>query len=173
MRWFWIDRFTELVSGETATAIKTISLSEEHLHDHFSGIPTMPNSLILEGMAQTAGMLVSQYNAFKERVILAKVPRLVFHCRGVPGDTLTYHAQLEAIEESGARAITTSHIGGRLQAEAEILFAHIDRETAHRPLFAGEDFGDILKSLRIFEVGRNPDGSKLSYPEHLLSQASP
>ena len=59
MRWFWIDRFSELVSGKTATAIKTISLSEEHLHDHFCGIPTMPNSLILEGMAQTAGMLVS------------------------------------------------------------------------------------------------------------------
>ncbi len=123
-------------------------------------------------MAQTAGMLVSQYNAFKERVILAKVPRLVFHCRGVPGDTLTYHAKLEAIEETGARAITTSHIGERIQAEAEILFAHIDRETAHRPLFAGEDFGDLLKSLRIFDVGRNPDGSKLNYPEHLLSQTS-
>ena len=172
MRWFWIDRFTELVSGETATAIKTISLSEEHLHDHFCGIPTMPNSLILEGMAQTAGMLVSQYNAFKERVILAKVPRLKFHCRGVPGDTLTYHAKLEAIEETGARAITTRHIGERLQAEAEILFAHIDRETAHRPLFEPGDFGDLLKSLRIFEVGRNADGSKLEYPEHLLSQTS-
>ena len=53
MRWFWIDRFTEVVSGKTATAIKVVSLSEEHLHDHFLGIPTMPNSLILEGMAQT------------------------------------------------------------------------------------------------------------------------
>ncbi len=72
MRWFWIDRFTEMVSGQKATAIKTVSLSEEHLHDHFLGIPTMPNSLILEGMAQTAGMLVSEYNDFRERVILAK-----------------------------------------------------------------------------------------------------
>ena len=172
MRWFWIDRFTELVSGETATAIKTVSLSEEHLHDHFLGIPTMPNSLILEGMAQTAGMLVSQYNAFKERVILAKVPRIVFHCRAVPGDTLTYRAKLEAIEESGARATTTSHIGDQIQSEAEILFAHIDRETAHRPLFAGADFGDLLRSLKIFDVGRNADGSPITYPEHLSPQSS-
>lgn len=172
MRWFWIDRFTEFVSGRTATAIKTISLSEEHLHDHFSGIPTMPNSLILEGMAQTAGMLVSEFNEFRERVILAKVSRLIYHCRGVPGDTLIYRAGLEAIEETGARVTTTSHIGDRLQAEAEILFAHIDRETAHRPLFEPGDFGDLLRSLRIFEVGKKADGSKLQFPDHLLSEAS-
>ena len=172
MRWFWIDRFTEMVSGQMATAIKTVSLSEEHLHDHFLGIPTMPHSLILEGMAQTAGMLVSEYNEFRERVILAKVHRLVYHCRAVPGDTLTYPAKLEAIEETGARAITTSHIGDRLQAEAEILFAHIDRETAHRPLFQPNDFEDLLRSLRLFEVGKKADGSKLELPETVDSKSS-
>ncbi|MEK6246816.1 MAG: beta-hydroxyacyl-ACP dehydratase [Planctomycetales bacterium] len=168
MRWFWIDRFTEVVSGKTATAIKTVSLSEEHLHDHFLGIPTMPNSLILEGMAQTSGMLVSEYNDFRERVILAKVSKLLYHCRAVPGDTLTYRATLDAIEPNGARARTTSHIGDRLQAEAEILFAHIDRETAHRPLFQPGDFADLLRTLKIFEVGRKQDGSKLTVPDHLL-----
>lgn len=167
MRWFWIDRFTEMVSGQKATAIKTVSLSEEHLHDHFLGIPTMPNSLILEGMAQTAGMLVSEYNDFRERVILAKVPKLIYHSRAVPGDTLTYRAKLEAIEASGARATATSHVGDRLQAEAEILFAHIDRETAHRPLFHSSDFGDLLRSLQLFNVGQKADGSKLTFPEHV------
>tara|TARA_Y100000758_G_scaffold273366_1_gene216707 strand:- start:121 stop:627 length:507 start_codon:yes stop_codon:yes gene_type:complete len=167
MRWFWIDRFTEMVSGQKATAIKTVSLSEEHLHDHFLGIPTMPNSLILEGMAQTAGMLVSEYNDFRERVILAKVPKLIYHNRAVPGDTLIYRATLEAIEESGARATVTSHVGDCLQAEAEILFAHIDRETAHRPLFRSSDFGDLLRSLQLFNVGQKADGSKLTFPEHI------
>jgi 3-hydroxyacyl-[acyl-carrier-protein] dehydratase len=83
-----------------------------------------------------------------------------------------YRAGLEAIEETGARVTTTSHIGDRLQAEAEILFAHIDRETAHRPLFEPGDFGDLLRSLRIFEVGKKADGSKLQFPDHLLSEAS-
>lgn len=172
MRWFWIDRFTEVVSGQTATAIKAVSLSEEHLHDHFPGIPTMPNSLILEGMAQTSGMLVSEYNEFRERVILAKVSKLVYHCRAIPGDTLTYRAKLEAIEADGARATTTSHIGDRLQAEAEILFAHIDRETAHRPLFPPGDFVDLLRGLKIFEVGRKSDGTNIRVPDHLLSGTS-
>ena len=53
MRWFWIDRFTEFESGSSATAIKNVSLAEEHLHDHFPGVPLMPNSLIIEGIAQT------------------------------------------------------------------------------------------------------------------------
>ncbi len=167
MRWCWIDRFTELVSGESAEAIKVVSMADEHLHDHFPGIPTMPNSLILEGMAQTSGLLASEYNDFRERVILAKVSKVVFHDRAVPGDTLTYRAKLEAIEPDGARATTTSHIGERLQAEAEILFAHIDRETARRPLFEPRQFGLLLRGLKIFDVGRKPDGSKIEMPPHL------
>ncbi|HUS38393.1 MAG: 3-hydroxyacyl-ACP dehydratase FabZ family protein [Pirellulales bacterium] len=168
MRWFWMDRFTELTSGQSATAVKTVSLSEQQLHDHFFCIPTMPNSLILEGMAQTSGMLVSEYNNFRERVILAKVAKVNFHFRAVPGDTLTYRANLQNIDADGARAATTSHVGDRLQAEAEILFAHIDRETAHRPLFAPGEFLSILRVLKILEVARKPDGSRITFPEHLL-----
>ena len=131
MRWFWIDRFTELVSGQSATAIKNVAMAEEHLHDHFPGIPTMPNALILEGMAQTSGMLVSEYNGFRERVILAKVSKVTFHGRAVPGDTLTYRAKLEAIEPDGAQASTTSHIGDRLQAEADARIAGLTGATTN------------------------------------------
>ena len=59
MRWFWIDRFDEFVRGKHATAVKNVSLAEEHLHDHFPGTALMPNSLVVEGMAQTAGLLVA------------------------------------------------------------------------------------------------------------------
>jgi 3-hydroxyacyl-[acyl-carrier-protein] dehydratase len=57
MRWFWIDRFTEFVRHTRATAIKAVTLAEGHLHDHFPGAPIVPATLILEGMAQTAGAL--------------------------------------------------------------------------------------------------------------------
>ncbi|NIP86865.1 MAG: beta-hydroxyacyl-ACP dehydratase [Planctomycetales bacterium] len=168
MRWFWMDRFTELNSGKSAEAVKTVSLSESALHDHFYCIPTMPNSLILEGMAQTSGMLVSEYNDFRERVILAKVPKVQFYGRAVPGDTLVYRAVLEDIDAEGARATTTSHVGDRLQAEAEILFVHLDRESARRPLFEPGEFLSILRVLKILEVARKPDGSRIPVPQHLL-----
>ena len=169
MRWFWFDRYTEFVSGSHATAIKAIAHSEDQIHDHFPGAGTMPNSLILEGLAQTSGMLVSEFYDFRERVILAKVPKVRFHCRALPGDTLTYRAKIESIEPSGARVTTTSHVGDRLQAEAEILFAHIDRHTPTRPLFTPNDFAKLLRTFDIFKVGRKPDGSLIVMPPELAA----
>jgi 3-hydroxymyristoyl/3-hydroxydecanoyl-(acyl carrier protein) dehydratase len=64
MRWMWIDQILELEPGRRLVAIKNVTLAEEHLHDHFPAagnlppLPVMPASLIIEGMAQTAGILV-------------------------------------------------------------------------------------------------------------------
>ena len=133
MRWFWIDRFEEFESGKRAVAIKNVSLAEEHLHDHYPGAPTMPGSLMLEGMAQTGGILLGQHYDFEHIVILAKVPKLTFHSRAVPGDTLRYEARLEMSNDDGGmtsiRATVTppgSDGPERLVAEAEIVFAHVD-----------------------------------------------
>ena len=169
MRWFWVDRFTELVSGQRATAIKNVSLSEEHIHDHFPGYPVMPTSLIIEGMAQTGGLLVSEFNDFAERVVLAKLAKCVFHTVAVPGDTLTYRAEIQHLGKEGAMVTTTSHVGERLQAEAEIFFAHLDDRSAGKSLFDPELFLAWLRLMGIFEVGRKPDGSPLEIPRHLLS----
>ncbi len=78
MRWIWIDKFVEFHSGQSATAMKNVTLAEEHLHDHFPGFPVMPETLCIEGMAQTAGILVGEAKNFKEKVILAKIKKAVF-----------------------------------------------------------------------------------------------
>ncbi len=102
MRWFWIDRYTEFESGRRATAIKNVSLAEDHLHDHFPGAPMMPNPLVIEGMAQTAGLLVGEHGQFEERVILAKLVKARFHFSPAPGDTLTYRMNIESLQPDGA-----------------------------------------------------------------------
>ena len=66
MRWIWIDRFIEFNSGKSARAVKNLSLAEDHFADHFPGYPVMPACLILEGLAQTGGILVGEANDFKE-----------------------------------------------------------------------------------------------------------
>ena len=88
MRWFWIDRFTEFVRFRRATAVKAVTLTEEYLHDHFPGAAIMPTSLIIEGIAQTAGLLVADAVDFKQQVVLAKVSSATFTRDAVPGDTL-------------------------------------------------------------------------------------
>ena len=58
MRWLWIDRFLEFHPGKSARAVKNLSLAEDYFADHFPGCPVMPAALMLEGLAQTGGILV-------------------------------------------------------------------------------------------------------------------
>jgi 3-hydroxyacyl-[acyl-carrier-protein] dehydratase len=125
MRWFWIDRFVEFESGSSARAIKNVTLSEEHLHDHFPGFPVMPGSLIIEGLAQTGGILLGEMSHFENLVVLAKIPKMTFHSCVCPGDTLSYEVKLTAVREDGGIAECTASVGDRLVAEGEIVFARV------------------------------------------------
>src|SRR3974377_1537466 len=111
MRWYWIDRFLEFESGRCAKAIKNISLAEDHWADHWRRRPVMPSSLIIEGLAQTGGLLVCEHGQFAEKVILAKIPKVQFFCEAVPGDTLTYTNKIEYLKGGGAGFAATSHKG--------------------------------------------------------------
>ncbi len=167
MRWYWIDRFIEFESGRYAKAIKNISLAEDYLHDHFPYYPILPNSLVIEGMAQTGGLLVCEHNEFTEKVVLAKVPKAVFHCEAGPGDTLTYTTRVEYIRPEGAMVSATSHKGDVLHAEAEIVFAHLN-DSRLGSLFEPETFLRMMRLLRAFDVGHAADGGPLRPPARLL-----
>ncbi len=162
MRWYWIDRYTEFESGKHAAAIKGISLSEDHLHDHFPGAAIMPNSLILEGMAQTAGLLVSEYFHFRRDIVLAKVARATFHGPVFPGETLSYRAQIEDLKEDGAFTTIKGHVGSRLQSEAEVFFACLQRGSGGRKLFESCDLLAWLRGLHVFTVGVGRDGQRIT-----------
>jgi 3-hydroxyacyl-[acyl-carrier-protein] dehydratase len=123
MRWFWIDRFVEFKSGSTARAIKNVSLAEDHLHDHFPGFPVMPGSLIIEGMAQTGGILLAEKLNFESLIVMAKVPKATFHSWAYPGDTLTYDARILDAGEAGGIVECSAHVGMRHLADAEYVFA--------------------------------------------------
>src|SRR5438094_1750552 len=119
MRWIWIDRFTEFTSRQSADAIKIVSLAEEHLHDLYPAFPIVPHSLIIEGMAQTAGILVGEARNFEEKVILAKIGKATFHRLVRPGETITFAANVEQLNEQGASIAGTVKVGSELVAEIE------------------------------------------------------
>lgn len=167
MRWFWIDRYTEFESGRAATAIKNVSLSEDHLHDHFPGAPTMPNSLVIEGLAQTAGLLVAEHGAYQERVILAKVARARFHRAATPGDTLVYRTVIDDIHKDGAVCSGTSHVGDQLQGEVQLFFVHLRESTAGKWLFDPAILLTMVKLLGVYDVGRDAAGGPLRMPTTL------
>ncbi len=159
MRWIWIDRFIEFESGVQAQAVKNVSLAEEHLHDHFPGFPVMPGSLMVEGMAQTGGILLGEVRNFEHIVILAKVPRMTFHSWACPGDSLVYTARLLDIRDEGGTVECTAHIGDRLVAEGEIMFAHVDQGEAAAGRIDQKNFVFSMNLLSVMDVGKAGDGT--------------
>jgi 3-hydroxyacyl-[acyl-carrier-protein] dehydratase len=148
MRWIWIDKFVEFHSGERAVAIKNVTLAEEHLHDHFPGFPVMPESLMIEAMAQTSGILVGEAKDFKEKVILAKVKKAVFFDYVTPGDTIKLEAKIESIAPEAASTSGKITLEEKLIAEIDLMFSHIDQNLAGKE-FPEENFvfTDMFKSL--------------------------
>lgn len=156
MRWLWIDRFTQFESGKSAQAVKNLSLAEDHFADHFPGYPVMPAALMLEGLAQTGGILVGEANDFREKVVLAKIPRAVFHREALAGETLTYSTELQQLRPEGASVLGRVHAGGELIGEAEIFFAHLDQARSQQ-VFGDRNFvfsAEFRTLLRGFALGK-------------------
>ena len=154
MRWIWIDKFTQFTSRESATAVKNVSLAEEHLHDLYPAFPIVPHSLIVEGMAQTAGILVGEARNFEEKVILAKIGKATFHRLVRPGETITFAARVQQLNEQGASIEGHVTVGsGDPVADIELMFSHIDQNMAglefpeHNFVFT-EQFTELLKGYR-------------------------
>ncbi|MGL6075572.1 MAG: 3-hydroxyacyl-ACP dehydratase FabZ family protein [Fimbriiglobus sp.] len=139
MRWIWIDRFTNFESGKTATAIKNLSHAEDHFALHFPGYPVMPACFMLEGLAQTGGILVGEVKQFREKVVLAKIPFAKFYAEVMPGEQLTYTATLLDVRPEGAMVAGKITCGDALIGEAEIFFAHLDQSRA-RQAFGDDNF---------------------------------
>src|SRR5947208_9397355 len=108
MRWTWIDRFVAFESGRSAVAVKNLSLAEDYFADHFPGFPVMPAPLILEGLAQTGGILVGEANQYRENVVLAKMSAK-FYREAMAGEQLTYTTKIVDFSETGARVSGQVH----------------------------------------------------------------
>jgi len=154
MRWIWIDKFIEFESGRRAVAVKNLTLAEEHLHDLYPAFPVMPESLMIEGMAQTAGILVGEARNFTEKVILAKVKRAVFDGIARPGQQLRYEATAESITAEAALTTGTVFCDGRQIGSVDLMFSHIDNNMSglnfpKENFVFTEEFKNLLTTYQI------------------------
>ena len=138
--------------------MKTVSLSEEHIHDHFPGFPIMPQSLMLEGMAQTGGVLLGKVHSFKMMVVLAKVPRMTFHSWAIPGDAITYTVKLIDARAEGGMVEVQAHVGDRLVADGEIVYAHVSGKTNAGGSADQNEQGFPVSLMTVLEVGKAGTG---------------
>ena len=142
MRWMWIDRIVDFEANTRLVTVKAVTGDENYLVDQFAddaqstAVAVYPASLMIEGMAQTAGLLVGSVNRFKENVVLAKVVIAQFDCEVLPGQTIRFEARLDRIDKAGA---ATQGIVYRLDppktdfqpiGRIDLMFSHVDRSNS-------------------------------------------
>src|SRR5262249_36210011 len=115
MRYFLVDKVTELVPGERIRGVECVSLSDEVVHDHFPDFPVMPGALIVEAGAQLAGFLLeatfNQPGGPLRRALMVQIQDARFHETVGPGETLDLLATLESRLEAAAQARIEAHVG--------------------------------------------------------------
>jgi 3-hydroxyacyl-[acyl-carrier-protein] dehydratase len=125
----------------------------------------MPNSLIVEGMAQTAGLLVAEAIDYNRRVVLAKVAGAEFQFDAVPGDSIRFRAEVLDLKPTGSLTKVRSMIGDRVQGEAELFFAHLEPGDGVPKLFEPDELLHWLDLMHIYDVGRDESGQPLTRPD--------
>lgn len=117
-----VDRIEEL-EEERVVGIKNVTFNEPFFMGHFPDFPVMPGVLIIEAMAQVAGVLVlSQMPDRANRlVLLASVEQAKFRKPVRPGDQLRIEMKVGKRKATVAKMYGTASVDGVLVAEAEVL----------------------------------------------------
>ena len=126
MRYFLIDKVTELDIGKSVRGIKNVTLTDEILHDHFPDHPILPGALILEAASQLAGFLlemtVNRADAPLRRSLLVQIDLAKFHDFAGPGDQLDIQITLDSLHEGAAKVTAEVKAGPKRIARAGLMF---------------------------------------------------
>jgi 3-hydroxyacyl-[acyl-carrier-protein] dehydratase len=124
-----VDRILEL-DRERIVGIKNVTLNEPFFIGHFPDFPVMPGVLIVEAMAQVAGVLVlkSIADRHKKLVLLAAIENARFRRPVVPGDTLRLEMSVIKRKTTVAKMAGRATVDGQLVAEAEVMCKLADKE---------------------------------------------
>jgi beta-hydroxyacyl-ACP dehydratase FabZ len=124
-----VDRIIEL-EAERIVGIKSVTQNEPFFQGHFPDYPVMPGVLIVEALAQTAGVLVLKHIEDRHRklVLLASITSAKFRRPVVPGDTL--RLEMAVIKRKASVAIMAGQatVNGVVVAEAEMMCSLADKQ---------------------------------------------
>lgn len=117
-----LDRVVE-ITGARGEAIKLVSANEEFFQGHFKDDPIMPGVLVVEALAQLAGLVMNHGNEKARGAYIAKVRDMKFKHQVTPGDALTLVAEAQESFANMAGFFVKASVGDKTVAEGEIVMA--------------------------------------------------
>jgi UDP-3-O-[3-hydroxymyristoyl] N-acetylglucosamine deacetylase/3-hydroxyacyl-[acyl-carrier-protein] dehydratase len=123
-----VDRILRIEKGKRAVGIKNVTINDYFFQGHFPGRPVMPGVLIIEAMAQVGGvlMLSPQENRGKLAFFMA-ADKIKFRKTVEPGDQLVIEVIVGKVKSRTGQVHTKAFVDNKVVAEADLMFALIDR----------------------------------------------
>lgn len=119
-----VDKVIELEPGKKIVAVKNVSINEPFFQGHFPEYPIMPGVLIVEALAQAAGLAVAVLEENKGKLgVFAGIEAMKFKNQVMPGDVLTLEAEILVSKLGVTKAKVKASVDGKVAAEGEIKFA--------------------------------------------------
>ncbi len=117
-----VDRVIDIRGDEHGIGIKNVTINEPHFQGHFPGNPVFPGVLMIEGMAQTAGVLciAATMTGKPKQVFFLTIDKAKFRKPVLPGDTIEYHMDKIANRKSMWWYKGVAKVNGAVVAEAEL-----------------------------------------------------
>ena len=116
-----IDRVVELEPGKRVVAIKSVTANEPQFTGHFPDRPIMPGVLMVEALAQAAGVAVLSLHEYRGKLVLfAGIDECRFRRPVLPGDTLRSRSTLEKLRGMFGRARAVASVDGEVAVEATL-----------------------------------------------------
>ena len=116
-----LDRVVKLEPGKSVTALKNVTANEPQFTGHFPGRPIMPGVLMVEALAQAAGVAVLALPEYRGKFALfAGIDECRFRRPVVPGDTLELNVTIEKLRGMFGRARGVASVDGEVAAEATL-----------------------------------------------------
>ena len=126
-----VDRIVELEPPQRIVGLKNVTMNEQFFQGHFPGAPVMPGVLILEAMAQVAGVMIYREMPDDERtrklIYFTGIENAKFRRPVVPGDQLRIEMELVNRRNTFGKMAGRALVDGKLAAEAVVMFAIADR----------------------------------------------
>jgi 3-hydroxyacyl-[acyl-carrier-protein] dehydratase len=130
-----IDRVEQIRKNESAIGIKSVSANESYFQGHFPSEPVLPGVLIIEAMAQTAGVLVVETLEMIDQELLVyfmTIDNCRFRSKVGPGDVLELHVRVTRSRGRVFRFAGQAKVDGKLAAEADFSAMIIDKDDRRR-----------------------------------------